>query len=117
MLKSGIILLTIFLSSCAKIQIADFQGEMYAYSHKFQRCRKFDFLISQDKIGMIGDAQDVPIEMCDNITGFKNIGVSGKDWPAFRAWLNDVFRAVKDANTQVKPPQVEMPFERFYENR
>lgn len=78
----------IMFSGCTSIP--SHENTFYSYSHKFQTCRKFDFIISGEKVGRIGDSLKVPLKECDNITGLKNYDkING--WPTFRVWLESLF--------------------------
>lgn len=113
MAMSGKTLLTICLmiSGCAhKIKIKHHENTAYAWSHKFQKCLEMPFIISKDLVGKSGPSKVVPIEMCDNITGFKNSDpeeqglfktiievLANGGWPAFKVWLEiEIFQNAED---------------------
>ena len=108
-------LLMIFLSSfligCSTIEIPPHENVFYSYSHEFNSCRKFKFLLSDEFVGRIGEAENVPVEECDNITGLKNFSDKHPAWPDFRAWLENVFRIIRDANSNFVPPNIDLQFE------
>jgi len=97
---SGRVLLTICLISsfgCGhSIQINHHENVAYAWSHKFQKCLEMPFVISKTVVGKSGPAKEVPPEMCDNITGFKN-SAEKAGWPSFKTWLLiEVFQNAED---------------------
>lgn len=91
---SLILLLTIFLSSCAHVQLPILEDqERCVVSIELNRCRCHMYRVTKEKVGRVSESVNKPISYCEKLVGFKPTS-----WIKFVLWFEEAFEAVEDAN-------------------
>lgn len=87
-------LLIVCLSSCRHTPNFEVREERCFFSTRFEKCRCFDYLVTNNFSGNISEGRDMPLEYCDNFIGF-----SPDSWVN---WLQEVRSVIRSSGKTSK---------------